>query len=417
MDLEKQELAGQAGQFSFFTLAFSSDSQKVLGIGGYAGFQLIDIHTKSVRKLTKLPAVQGRIGIGLHEKNGKLLIQSINKNFNPTLGDQIRVGDEVLALNEGEKSLRYDDSRQWKLIAGQPLNKALPTMAGMPGSWVQLRLARRGSSEPVEISVQRQWASGVKHPLPEQGECLTQAISNNIFQFRSADTQQLSSCISLRDIKANGQTAISPDAKHFAALARTVDRRHFCLEVHDLASGKLEQSAILETPNYRHLRFSPDSKQVLVGTRDTVEILDIATGEWRDSVVLTPPTEADTGQVVNRRLPLGYGLPGDLYTTRREVVYAKPAALLMFDVAPNGTLAIGSETGEIVLASLQSKERVGLVGDNILGSKPELIEFSPTGGHLVAFANGVLHIFKLGGAEDNPVGTFQQAAGGYFIGP
>jgi len=111
VDLEKQELAGQAGQFSFFTLAFSSDSQKVLGIGGYAGFQLIDIHTKSVRKLTKLPAVQGKIGIGLHEKNGKLLIQSIEKNFNPTLGDKIRVGDEVLALNEGEKSVRYGRGR------------------------------------------------------------------------------------------------------------------------------------------------------------------------------------------------------------------------------------------------------------------------------------------------------------------
>jgi hypothetical protein len=56
---------------------------------------------------------------------------------------------------------------------------------------------------------------------------------------------------------------------------------------------------------------------------------------------------------------------------------------------------VGSETGEIVLASLQSKERVGLVGDRILGAWPEMIEFSPTGKHLVAYAKGVLHIFKL----------------------
>ena len=92
---------------------------------------------------------------------------------------------------------------------------------------------------------------------------------------------------------------------------------------------------------------------------------------------------------------MGLGFPGDLYTTTREVVYARPAALSLFDVAPNGTLAVASETGQIVLASLKSKERAGLVGDNLLGARPEMIEFSPTGQHLVAFAKGVLHIVDI----------------------
>ena len=50
---------------------------------------------------------------------------------------------------------------------------------------------------------------------------------------------------------------------------------------------------------------------------------------------------------------------------------------------------------------LVGRGRIGLVGDNILGGKPELIEFSPTGRHLVAFAKGVLHIFALGEANAN----------------
>lgn len=400
VDLEKQELVGQTGSFSFFTLAFSSDSRKVAGIGGYAGFQVIDIQSLSNQK-RNVPDVVGKIGISLEEKNGKLLITQVNAESNPTIDDQLRVGDEVLAINAGEKPTRYDDSREWQMIAGKSLKKALEIMEGKPGTWVQLRLSRRGKSEPIDISVQRQWPAGAKPKLPSSNESMTLSLSRGAFQFLSADTMQMVAFISLRDLKQQGQHVVSPNAELFAALSQPVKGREFCVEVHELATGKLKRSTILDANNYRHLRFSPESTQILVGTRDTIEVYDIEQDQWLDPVVLTPPEDADEGRVVNRRIPLGLGLPGDLYTTAREVVYSKPASLALFDVSPHGTLAVGSETGEIVMASLESKERVGLVGDNILGAKPELIEFSPTGGHLVAFAKGVLHIFELNESATN----------------
>ena len=401
VDLEKLELIKQTGNYSFFTLAFSSNSQKILGVGGYAGIQLIDVATGNIQRPRNLPGVTGKIGINIEEKNGKLLITSITDGFNPTIGDQIKVGDEVLAINEGEKPTRYDDRREWQTLAGKPLKKALEIMAGKPGSWVQLRLARRGTSDPIDASVQRQWPASYNRTIPNSGESLTLAIDKGVFQFRSADTMLLSAFTSLRDIQRSGQHVVSPDGKRFGALAQVVNGRDFCVEVHDLQSGKLEQSTILDTTNFSHMRFSPDSKQVLVGTRDTVEVFDIDSAQWQEPVVLTPPDDVDQGRVVTRKIPLGLGFPGDLYTTARDVVYAKPAALALFDVSPNGTLAIGSETGEIVLASLETKERVGLVGDNILGAQPEMIEFSPTGKHLVAFAKGVLHILEMDEANTN----------------
>ncbi|WP_425399256.1 hypothetical protein [Aeoliella sp.] len=394
VDLKNQELVGQTGSFSFFTLAFSSDSSKVAGIGNYAGFQRIDVQSLRGQKLN-VPDVQGKIGISLEEKNGKLLITKVDAESNPTIDDQLRVGDEVLAINAGEKPTRYDDSREWQMIAGKSLKKALEAMKGKPGTWVQLRLSRRGKSEPIDISVQRQWPAGTKPKLPNSNESLARSLSRGALQFLSADTMQMVAFISLRDLKQRGQFAISPNARLFGALSQPVNGREFCVEVHNLATGKLKRSTILDVNNYRHLRFSPDSTQILVGTRDTIEVYDIEQDQWLDPVVLTPPEDADAGRVVNRRIPLGLGLPGDLYTTSREVVYSKPASLALFDVSPHGTLAVGSETGEIVMASLESKERVGLIGDNILGAKPEMIEFSPTGGHMVAFAKGVLHIFEL----------------------
>ena len=394
VDLEKQELIGRTGSFSFFTLAFSSDSRQIAGMGGYAGTQRIDVQTLSVQK-RRVPEVRGEIGIRLEEKNGKILITQVYEDNNPTIGDQIRVGDEVLAINAGEKPTRYDDSREWKTIAGKPLKKALDAMKGKPGTWIQLRLSRQGTSDFIDVSVQRQWPVGKRPQLPSRKENLALGNSRGAFLFLSADTMQTVAYISLRDLKMRGQHAVSPNGALFAALSQPVVGRDFCLEVHDLASGKLRRSTILNASNYRHLHFSPDSTQVLVGTRDTVEIYDIGSDKWLDPVVLTSPEEVDTGRVVRRRTPLGLGLPGDFFVTSRDIVYSKPASLVLFGVSPQGTLAIGSETGEIVMASLESKERVGLLGDNILGAKPEMIEFSPTGKHLVAFAKGVLHIFEL----------------------
>lgn len=400
VDLKKKELVQQLGSFSYFTLAFSSDSRRLLGMGGYAGTKMFDLPGKRWQKVP-LPDIKGKIGIDVKEKNGKLLVTQIFDGYNPTIGDQLRVGDEVLAINEGQKPERYNDDREWVSLLGKPLNKALEAMAGRPNTWVQLRLSRRGKSQPVEACVQRQWPSNQDHQLPSNGMSLTLSVSKNIFQFCSADTLKWGSFVNFREIRKDGLKVISDDATHFASVAYLADRSEFGVEVHSMEKGTVTQSAVLNKNNYRAIRFAPNGEQVLVGTRDTVEILDLASGEWQAPVVLTVAEDVDEGRVVTRRIPLGLGFPGDLYTTARDVVYAKPAALSEFDVSPNGTLAVASETGEILLASLETKERDALIGDNILGGQPSMIEFSPDGSSLVAYANGVLHIFELGAKNEN----------------
>ena len=361
VDLNRLELVKQTGSYSFFELAFSSDSRRVLGIGNYAGIQLVDVATGSIQRPGNLPKAIGKIGININEKNGKLLISNISHESNPTIGDQIQVGDELLAINKGERPVRYSDRREWKTLAGKPLKKALEILSGWPGSWVQLRLARRGKADPIDASVQRQWQASYDRTMPARSQSLLLGINKGVFQFRSADTVRFCAFISVRDIERTGQFVPSPDGQRFGALAAVVDVGGFCLEVHDLQSGTLEQSTMLPANNFRHMRFSPDSKRALVGTRDTIEIFDVESADWQDPVVLTPPEDVDIGRVVTRRIPLGLGFPGDLYTTAREVVYAKPAALKQFAVSPNGTLAVGSETGEIVLAEPrhQGASRIG----------------------------------------------------------
>lgn len=167
VDLGKRQLTNTAGHFSFFTMAFDSGSQRVLALGGYAGLQVYDVATNSIREIKSPEYVTGKIGINIEEKNGKLLISGVMREFNPTIGEQLQVGDELLAINEGEKPTRYDDRREWRTLIGKPLKYVLEELAGQPSTWIQLRLSRRGSSEPIDISVQRQWPVGYvlrRHP-------------------------------------------------------------------------------------------------------------------------------------------------------------------------------------------------------------------------------------------------------------
>ena len=205
--------------------------------------------------------------------------------------------------------------------------------------------------------------------------------------------------MSLRDAQRSGTDAYSPDGKLFAWIAQVVNVKKYVVEVHSLETGNVKTSALLDSLNYRDIRFSPDSKQVLVGTRDTVEILDIENSKWQKPVSLTPPKDRVVGKTVSRPIPIGLGgFPGSLYTSLQNIVYSKPAALAKFDISPTGMIAVGSEVGEIVLASLETRDIVAKLGsgERILGGKTEMIDFTPTAGHLLAYADGVLHIFKLG---------------------
>ena len=45
VDLKMKELTKQIANYSYFTLAFSSDSRRLLGVGGYGGTQVFDLST------------------------------------------------------------------------------------------------------------------------------------------------------------------------------------------------------------------------------------------------------------------------------------------------------------------------------------------------------------------------------------
>ncbi len=378
---------------SCFEVAFSPDSQKLICIGDWSGIREIDVAAKGSRTIKTIETV-GRTGIRFQSKQGKLLIQELPSNIGQSK-DSLQVGDEIIAVSQGEKPTLYGANSYWESLLGKSIDKATELITGPPGTRVQLRVARRGSPSELEFEVQRQWPTGTLKPPPAKGSSITLTETHGCLALRTAPTAAEYAYVRLQNTKSSGESAVSADGKLLAFVSRMREGNSFGVEIHDLVEGRTKSAIFLNQLNYRRICFSHDGKQLLVGTRDSIEILDIANNKWDENIALRPEAEKDTGEIVNRRIPLGFGFPGDLYTSIPEVVYSKPAVLTTFDLSINGTIAVASEEGSIVLANLQKRARTGVLKQVSLGAPAESILFTPDGRQLIAYARGILHIIGL----------------------
>lgn len=73
VDLKSKQLVSELGNFSCFTIAFSSDSRRMLGIDRFAVARVFDLSRESVKEVKK-PMVIGKIGMDFEQKNGKVSI-------------------------------------------------------------------------------------------------------------------------------------------------------------------------------------------------------------------------------------------------------------------------------------------------------------------------------------------------------
>lgn len=400
VDLDEMKLKARYGSMKFSAVAFANDSNHLLGIGGFTGIKRIDIQNGTWSKVDGSPWISvssepstSYLDLDFKESNGKLIVSVLG----PTLTDgDIRIGDELVAYNRGLKPVRRDDSRGWASALGKSRRDLFLKLRGRANTWMQLRFERKNQAEPIEVCLKRH-ARTKASPLPTTEGGVAFVEIGRAFAFFSGDSATECSAVMLRDLLVNGTGAVSPNGMLFGWVSKVQGSREFCAEVYELKDGQVIASGILDSNSPQSVRFSPNSKFLMVGTRDSVEAFDIKSGSWKDKIALVGPGEADDGRIVKRKIPLGMGgLPG-LRTSYSEKVYSKTASLSDFDVSPQSVMAIGSEAGELSLLYMRNKQRQRReLGERILKSKAQLVRFSPTGHRLVAYAGGNLHIFSIG---------------------
>ena len=406
VDLENRRLVSRNETMSFAALAVSRDSRNLLGVGGMAGVRLVNIESGKSRKLSGSPLVNVSSGtrntilpIDWTESKGILVVRAIRDR---AIAAKVAVGDKLVSFAEGERAVRHDDSREWRVLKPYGRKYVMNELDGLANSWLQLRFARDGEKEPVEVTVQRKSNSQQLNPLPQNADEIAIVELRKAIALYSATTGRVCASVTPRDAGMKGFGAISPDCKFFGWVSKLKgSRKEACVEVFDLATGRIVSSGVMPSIDYKGIDFAPDSKTLLVGTRNTIEVFDIAGENWKAAISLVPPEDRDKGRMVKREARVGLsarGLEARITAYFRE--FSKPAALCDFDVTASGQIAIGAESGDLILTDLANSSVRHALGEKILKSKPEFVAFDPTGRRCVAYAGGELFIVDVPAAKE-----------------
>ncbi len=365
-----------------FTIAFSRDSSQVL-MASTRYTQAMNLATGAIANIRwQLPP--GKLGIVLEEQAGKLLIKSITPG-SPAEGAGITLGSELLVVHEF-------GSRQ--SVLGRGVEKTIKLLQGPAGTSIGLTVIPRGKRREKRFNLVRRRGetngSTVRF-FPERphraGAPSTIFSKNNYLVFLDAANGELNSIIATEEIKADGLKAISPDGKYFGAVGRRREKgeTQFLVEVFDLATRK----RLFATPyddSYREVMFSSDSKDFLIGSHDSVYVLDLAETEFSKQLNLgwkpTLRTDVDDGSDTTEQGPTGWWL--------KQTSGRSPNPLLTsFDLGAEGVLAVGAPTGEVTLWSAATGEKIRQVAPPV-GHKAEKVRISPDGKWIAYYVNGVL---------------------------
>ena len=418
--LSDANLVCRTKHWSYYSLTFSNDDSQLLAIGSYHNyrFRTRDFAAVEVTKAMSATTFSASetLGFVATNSNGKLQVTSVSAGGPAAKSGKIKVGDEIIAFKEGAKrtlafkksvygnrlvvledpdSTQYDNSARWRSLAGQSWRKLSEILDMPPGTYVQLRLLSSPSASPKEVTLCRAPLTAVSARLkPENGQVRI-GQRGSTFYLSQLPEGKVVVGVTARNIEKPKSPTVSPDQRMLACVGKIKDHDLLALEVHDLQTSKLRVAVPLDMVLCKGLAFSSNSEKLYVASRDTVQVLDIASKKWLDSIALVPPEMTDPGQIVNRRIPLGLGGPGDLYTAVQSRVFSSPAPLHTFAVARNGLLAVGSESGDVTLYDLKSGDKVAELPMSHDKGVVEAICFNSDCDRLVAFSNGVLHVFAI----------------------
>ncbi len=381
--LADANLVHRTKDWPYYSLTFSNDDSQLLAIGSYYNYRFRTSDFAAVKVTKKMSTTTFRtaeaLGLTAANSNGKLQVVTVSPGGAAAKSGKINIGDEIVAFKEGARrtlvfkksfygnklvavegpdSTQYNNSAGWQSLTGQTWKKASEILNRFPGTYVQLRLLSSVSPAPKEVTLCRAPSSTMSAQLrPENGQVRI-GQRGSTFYLSQLPVGKIVVGVTTRNIEKPKSPYVSPDQRMLACAGKLIGHGRLAIEVHDLRTSKLHVTLPLEMVQCKGLAFSGDSQKLYVASRDTVQVLDLTTKKWLDAIALTSPHMRDSGRVVNRRIPLGLGGPGDLYATMKQRVFSTPAPLHTFAVSKNGLLAVGSEKGDVTLYDLKAGNRI-----------------------------------------------------------
>nr|QRW40691.1 hypothetical protein [bacterium] len=385
-----------------FSMAFSRDGTRLLLISER------DTVLLDTRRWSPVPiddaAEPGYVGLRFERRGGRILVSELTPGGPVEALGSVRVGDELVSVGDGRGGPMTE-------VLGRTVEFAQEQIAGPAGTFVRLGIIARGETSTETHTVPRQALRRDGNSfrfLPaaaaDAGENLALlADRQRRYVLRSARTGRVVARLSPEAVESIGQHAISPDGERFALLAGRIDGPGVAIELFEVVGS--ESTAVVPFPGetWYQVAFTPDGSRLLVGTWDTVEILDLERGEFIEPLPLAPP-----GSGPEDARPAG-GDPAAAAAIRSADRNAfgpsggpaGPRRLRCLAASPRGLVAVGGQSGAVGLWDLGSRKLLHLI-EARPDAPVEHVAFSPDGRWLASYLEGELHLLDVSGIRAEP---------------
>jgi WD40 repeat protein len=373
-----------------FVLAYTRDGSRLL-LASDTGFVSLDANRHAAVPLpsSNLSREDGYTGLSLEQRNGKLTVAGMSPNSPAAKLGSIQIGDELVGVGDGVGGPITN-------VIGSSVEDVRKLIIGPAGTSVRLKVIPKGRTKAGVHAIRRQPIRktdlGFEFlPVPTaiiHDNVLLHMDSVDRHVLRDAKTGRVVATLTPEAVNNAGQYAISADASRFAIVAR--QRGHSDksgIEVFRIASGERE-FYVPYAGTWRKMCFTSDGSKLLIGSRDSIEILDLTTKAFADSWRLAPEKKKEKKTIASpAAAPLNAA--GEIMASEPEPTWG----LKQIAASAKGVVAIAESGGAVRLGDLGRREMLQVI-EPAEGERrgAEGLAFSDDGKWLAYYVAGTLHL-------------------------
>ncbi len=381
-----------------FSLAYSNDSRQLLSISSRQTKMFQTTTPSEIPYSFTRP--KGYLGVRLQEKNGKLVIESVEPGSPASETDWL-AGSELVGVGEGSGTTM--DS-----VIGMSLKDVLGKLDGPANTKATLALIPRGKIDESKVTMTRMQINATggysPYPTPEKPEAVAWCMANKFHEFRSTRTGNYVSSLRCEQIvNDRGAEGTSKNGEWFAFLSQYKDSQKATVQIgkpadrenkpaisvsgtaaykvgYKQGAGRiygaeiynvLTQELVASFPVgldesdrggevFTGVQLDPATNRMIVSTSSTIHVYDVGTGERKSAI---RPVSDDSVMFTTLAVAGSYA-------------------------------AVGDNAGVVRIVDLESKQLVEAIPSREK-SKVTHVDLSSDAKTLTYHAEGVAHIVHL----------------------
>lgn len=387
--------------YSPFSMAYSNDSRQLLTINERASKMFQVAPPAEIPSSFNRP--QGYLGVKLEEKNGKLVVATVEPGSPASKYEKIK-GAEIVGIGEG-------NGTTIESVIGKSLKRVLPMLDGPANTKVTFSIIPRGKIDELDVTMPRMliMPSGEYKPLPipKQAEAVAWCMVNDFHEFRNSRNGGYVSSIRCEQIENNqGAQAISKDGQWFAFISEYKNEESATVEIAESNETETEndEPQLVNGPASHKVGYEQGAREIYgteiynVLTQELVASFPIGKDESRRSGKIFIGVQLDPA---TNRMIVGTSSTIHIYNVgtgeRTSTIRPVPSddSITYTSIALAGDfVAVGDTLGVVRIVNLKTKQLVETIPSREKRSVTH-VDFSKDAKVLTYHADGVAHVVHL----------------------